>query len=372
MSDSTKKRVLDVEDTSADNVQTKIPKIDNSSETKELESKELESKEAKGEAIADAKEEAKEEKKVLNDAELTTSTPEPSTAAIPKTTTKSFVFGSSTSFGNMGGFKMVGSKNSINVFSMSNDKINDNTTTQNLDGKDSKLIESASGSKGEDNDTKSKNAAATITTTATTKSIFGSGSTFGNAFQEAITKKSVFATKTESKENKEPKGTDGEDGDGDEKEKEKGEKEEESTSAKDVYKKVHLEKQDVKSGEENEDTIFQIKAKLYHMELSNISSGWKEKGFGVIKVNKLNKPENESKYNSRLIMRQNGNLKLILNLPIIKDFKVLKGMPSSLNGNKFIRLQILEDGEPVQYAIKIGQVENAEKLLETIQNQIPK
>ena len=46
-------------------------------------------------------------------------------------------------------------------------------------------------------------------------------------------------------------------------------------------------------------------------------------------------------------------------------------MPSSLMSNKFIRLQLIENGEPVQYAIKIGQPENAEKLFDKVQEQIP-
>jgi Ran-binding protein 3 len=279
---------------------------------------------------------------------------------------KSFVFGSTTPFGNMGGFKMLGSGDNLFSTTSKQGKIEEkkNTEENNLES----LVEKSAETKGEEkeNDKTTNEQSKDIQeetakesekleeSKPTPKVIFGSGSTFGNAFQEAINKKSIFDEDT-NKKNEENDGAEDND----------------STAAKDVYKKVHLEKQDVKSGEENEETIFQIKAKLYHMELSKISLGWKEKGFGVIKVNKFIKSPSEN-YTSRLIMRQNGNLKLILNTPIVKEFKILKGMPSSLTGNKFIRLQLVENDEPVQYAIKVGQSENAEKLYDTIQGQIPK
>ncbi|GAV30631.1 hypothetical protein PMKS-004147 [Pichia membranifaciens] len=270
-----------------------------------------------------------------------------------------YVFGSTTAFGNMGGFKMFGSDK--NVFSSSF-----KTEKQAGVGKDSQSAEKTglrndlskaasavveSGTKKystESNESGKEKEGKDNNSTGKKAAVFGSGSTFGNAFQAAINKKSVF-------EELAPRDT---------------EKESDDVTEKDVYKKVHLEKQDVKSGEENEETVFQVKAKLYHMELSKMSLGWKERGFGIIKVNKFIKSPAEN-YTSRLVMRQNGNLKLILNLPIINGFQVLKGMPSSLTANKFIRLQVLEGGEPVQYAIKVGQPENATKLFGSIREQIP-
>lgn len=270
-----------------------------------------------------------------------------------------YVFGSTTVFGNMGGFKMFGSDN--NVFSSSckktqakvgkdlhnaertvlgNDLSEAASTVVETDSKEHKNETSESGNETTDKDNN---------VTSKKAPVFGSGSTFGNAFQAAINKKSVFE-ELDSRDTG---------------------KKADDTTEKDVYKKVHLEKQDVKSGEENEETIFQVKAKLYHMELSKMSLGWKERGFGIIKVNRFIKSPAEN-YTSRLVMRQNGNLKLILNLPIMNGFQVLKGMPSSLTANKFIRLQVLEGGEPVQYAIKVGQPENAEKLFGSIRDQIPK
>lgn len=271
-----------------------------------------------------------------------------------------FVFGSTTAFGNMGGFKMLGSGK--NVFSLSpsesttlmgtsEEKKSKTTEAQkNLTKPESTVTQSEPTEHSNKNDKSNEETQDSDTNVANKKpQVFGSGSMFGNAFQAAINKKSVF-------DELKPHST---------------QKESQHTVEKDVYKKVHLEKQEVKSGEENEETIFQVNAKLYHMELSKMSLGWKEKGFGVIKVNKFIKSPAEN-YTSRLVMRQNGNLKLILNLPILNGFQVLKGMPSSLTANKFIRLQVLEAGEPVQYAIKVGQPDNAEKLYDSIKQQIPK
>lgn len=272
-----------------------------------------------------------------------------------------FVFGSTTGFGNMGGFKMFSNRN--NIFSESiKDEPNVTKDSAKTIGKE--LNEGAENEKNVEENEKAKekekekekengdvNNQADTTKKPSTP-VFGSGSSFGNAFQEAIKKKSIF----------------------DEIKKEeitKDEKVNSDSTDKDVYKKVHLEKQDIKSGEENENTVLQIKAKLYHMELSKISEGWKERGFGMIKVNEFTTNPADN-YTSRLIMRQNGNLKLILNLPIVKGFNALKGMPSSLTQDKFIRLQVLEAGKPVQYAIKVGQAEDSQKLFDTIQKYIPK
>lgn len=191
--------------------------------------------------------------------------------------------------------------------------------------------------------------------------IFGSGSSFGNLFKSASTNsKPIFdkpftgkATSLEKDEKKKDKEVQGN-----------------CTGADIVYRTVHLQKQDMKSGEEDETTLYQVKAKLYWMDLEKLSEGWKERGVGILKVNKLKKPTDS--YRSRLIMRQVGNLKLILNLPIAKNIKVLKGMTSSFAGNKFIRIQTIEQGKPIQYALKIGQVENVPKVYDSIVGEIPK
>ncbi|KAG7802964.1 hypothetical protein KL944_001856 [Ogataea haglerorum] len=220
-----------------------------------------------------------------------------------------FAFGARTTFGQASGFSMLSKKN---VFGKQ-------------DGKDQDKTEEKQ---------------------EAPKSVFGSGSTFGNAFQHAVGKKSIF----------------------DEPQQSSAEAEDKEGVSKEVYKKVHLEKQEVKSGEEEEETLFQVKAKLYHMDLTNVSEGWREKGVGILKVNRFIYPTKH--YHARLVMRQDGILKLILNVPIVKGVEVFKGMASSLNSDKFIRVQLVEDSKPVQYAFKIGMVENSSKLYNVIESLV--
>ncbi|GMM32190.1 Yrb2 protein [Martiniozyma asiatica (nom. inval.)] len=277
-----------------------------------------------------------------------------------------YVFGSSTSFGKMGGFKMTGNSNTL--FKQTEGVLT-NLEAGSTDKSGKSIFGSGSSFGGKVEFAEGKSSGNEDNKEAKTKifgsSVFGSNSTFGDAFKDSLNKKSIFDEKTaenedeneDENENKNKNKTD----DTDEK------KEEEEK--KDVYKTVHLEKQEVKSGEEDETTLFQAKAKLYYMDMDTPSDGWKEKGLGIIRVNKYHKPL--TSYHSRLIMRQDGNLKLILNLPLVKGFNIVKGMPSSLHANKFLRIQTVEGEKPVQYALKL-QVDNVSSLFETVQTQIPK
>ena len=129
---------------------------------------------------------------------------------------------------------------------------------------------------------------------------------------------------------------------------------------------VKLEKQDIKSGEESEVILYQANAKLY--QLSDFKSGWKERGVGVIKINK-----NKETGKSRLVMRSRGLLKVILNLPLMKEFTFHKGFPGSLQSEKFMRLIAIDDNNiPVQYAFRTGSEDSAFELYDNIEKQIPK
>ncbi|CDH08344.1 uncharacterized protein ZBAI_00126 [Zygosaccharomyces bailii ISA1307] len=129
---------------------------------------------------------------------------------------------------------------------------------------------------------------------------------------------------------------------------------------------VKLQKQDVKSGEEAEETLYQANAKLY--QFTDIKTGWKERGIGVIKVNK-----NVHTGKARLVMRSRGMLKVILNLSLVKGFTVQKGFVGSMQGEKFIRMITQDDNKaPIQTAVKTGKREIAEGLYDSIVKQIPK
>ncbi|EDO14540.1 hypothetical protein Kpol_259p3 [Vanderwaltozyma polyspora DSM 70294] len=182
---------------------------------------------------------------------------------------------------------------------------------------------------------------------------FGSGLSFGGGFN--VLKKKDEVTKEEK---------DSEDKD----DQEESKNQEESSlneESKTENGMVKLEKQDVKSGEELEDCIYQVNTKLY--QLTDIKSGWKERGVGIIKINK-----NKETGKTRLVMRSRGLLKVILNLPLLKEFTLYSGFPGSLQSEKFVRILAMDDNKkPVQYAFKTGKEETALELYDNIKTEIP-
>lgn len=348
---------------------------DNEKAVEETKKRELEEEEARVSSLKKETKKAKTEAAVTPKEETDTKTADKTdTRAAGETETKpekpKYVFGSSTGFGQMSGFKMFGSSTAFSF---------DKNSEKKSEDAEEKKQETPTGEETKSPETEKKTTAPTFGSSA----VFGSGSTFGNAFQDSLNKKSIFDSPV--KEDKPAAGDDDKEGGKKQEKKEAtadGEEErednedahddndsnKEDTEQPDVYQKVHLEKQEIKSGEENETTIFQAKAKLYYMELAKANDGWKERGIGLIKINKYNESPSEL-YTSRLIMRQEGNYKLILNLPLIESFNIVKGMPSSLHAEKFLRIQTVDGKEPIQYALKL-QVDNVNKLYDSIQSNI--
>lgn len=79
------------------------------------------------------------------------------------------------------------------------------------------------------------------------------------------------------------------------------------------------------TGEEEEKTIFQADFKLYVWDLE--SSNWIEKGRGQLKLNDSLVPDCPE---SRLIMRISGTLKIILNVAIRKNFRIISSSKTNL------------------------------------------
>jgi hypothetical protein len=70
------------------------------------------------------------------------------------------------------------------------------------------------------------------------------------------------------------------------------------------------------TGEEDESTVWSSKAALYHFEKRGDKSSWRERGIGMLRVNVA--PSGRA----RMVMRQLGNLKLLLNAAIFPDLKL--------------------------------------------------
>ncbi|KAK9320994.1 hypothetical protein V1517DRAFT_327760 [Lipomyces orientalis] len=142
------------------------------------------------------------------------------------------------------------------------------------------------------------------------------------------------------------------------------------------YVQLNLEKKIVETGEEMETSVFNCRAKLYSLDPTEADEGWKERGIGILHLNVLKDdteaatgtPEPTSadvskestpttrarKSKARIVMRADGVLKVILNLPLVKGIEVMKGMKSSLVSEKFVRIAAWENHKPIQYALRMG------------------
>jgi RanBP1 domain len=77
------------------------------------------------------------------------------------------------------------------------------------------------------------------------------------------------------------------------------------------------------TGEEDESTVWSGKAALYRFEKRSDRSSWRERGIGVLRINVG--PSGRA----RLVMRQVGNLKLLLNASLFPELKLerTEGLP---------------------------------------------
>uniref|UniRef100_A0A8C5GJF4 Ran-binding protein 3 n=1 Tax=Gouania willdenowi TaxID=441366 RepID=A0A8C5GJF4_GOUWI len=113
---------------------------------------------------------------------------------------------------------------------------------------------------------------------------------------------------------------------------EKGKKEkslEESAAAytKATAKKCILEKVDVKTGEESESNVLQMQCKLYVFEKT--AQSWIERGRGLLRLNDMASTD-DGTLQSRLVMRTQGSLRLILNTKLWPQMQVDKASEKSV------------------------------------------
>ncbi|KAM9813337.1 ran-binding protein 3-like [Neosynchiropus ocellatus] len=91
-------------------------------------------------------------------------------------------------------------------------------------------------------------------------------------------------------------------------------------------KKCILEKVDIRTGEESERNVLQIKCKLYIFEKT--AQSWKDRGQGLLRLNDMVSPS-EGTW-SRLVMRADGSLRLILNTKLWSEMQVKKASQRSV------------------------------------------
>uniref|UniRef100_A0A3B1JYQ4 Ran-binding protein 3 n=1 Tax=Astyanax mexicanus TaxID=7994 RepID=A0A3B1JYQ4_ASTMX len=106
---------------------------------------------------------------------------------------------------------------------------------------------------------------------------------------------------------------------------------EESAAAytKATAKKCLLEKVEVRTGEESESNVLQIQCKLFVFEKS--SQSWVERGCGLLRLNDMSSTDVQNgTLQSRLVMRTQGSLRLILNTKLWAQMQVDKASEKSI------------------------------------------
>ncbi|KAI5966212.1 uncharacterized protein KGF55_000521 [Candida pseudojiufengensis] len=290
-------------------------------------------------------------------------------AKSPSTSNKP-VFGATTPFGN------------INKHNSTKSEQNNQKTEPKVVPVSSKPVFGATTSFGNmnknNNNTKEKenqdeniNKSKSTTPSAGGFSTFGSKSRFGNAFQESIKQKSFLDSPSSSsgtttnQDGTKEQGThkDGENEDEEESGKSTNKDALPTSTATQQFKQVDLNPIEQTTGEEEESSKFNCTAKLFELKLTSIDEGWKERGVGPLHLNQSNNFKNQI----RLVMRSQGLLKVILNYKIQKDTEILKGLEASLNPGKYLRLNSLSDGKPIQYLLKFSNERIRDELINNIE-----
>lgn len=137
-----------------------------------------------------------------------------------------------------------------------------------------------------------------------------------------------------------------------------------------------LSKTQVPTGEETETCLHQVRAKLFAIDPKDTAAGWKERGTGTLRVLQSDTSEDSpeecksesrrTKARTRLVMRADAVLRVILNMPLHHKYTVQPGGESM--GDKTIRIFGVEDGVGTWFAIKVGSKDAAEDLMEVITN----
>ncbi|KAK9966265.1 hypothetical protein ABG768_003387 [Culter alburnus] len=104
---------------------------------------------------------------------------------------------------------------------------------------------------------------------------------------------------------------------------------EESAARHEAHKsqKCLLERVEVRTGEESESNVLQMQCKLFVFEMT--SQSWVERGCGVLRLNDMASAD-DGTLQSRLVMRTQGSLRVILNTKLWPQMQVDKASEKSL------------------------------------------
>ncbi|KAK3777602.1 hypothetical protein RRG08_021719 [Elysia crispata] len=132
-------------------------------------------------------------------------------------------------------------------------------------------------------------------------------------------------------------------------------------SARD-YQSKHENKTELKeveriTGEEEESNVLQANAKLFLFESS--SQSWVERGRGIIRLNDRSSNDTTA-FQSRLVMRTQGSLRVVLNT------KIWPGMTIERASAKSVRITAMDTDESIKIFLIMTNTKDSENLLRAI------
>ncbi|XP_062618638.1 ran-binding protein 3-like isoform X1 [Saccostrea cucullata] len=122
-------------------------------------------------------------------------------------------------------------------------------------------------------------------------------------------------------------------------------------------KHVDYKEVDVVTGEEGESNVLQATAKLFVFE--SHGQNWVERGRGLLRLNDLITPS-PTEFQSRLVMRTIGSLRVILNT------KIWPGMTIERASNRSVRITATDGGEGVKVFLIMTSPKDSENILRAV------
>ncbi|XP_048762520.1 ran-binding protein 3-like isoform X2 [Ostrea edulis] len=122
-------------------------------------------------------------------------------------------------------------------------------------------------------------------------------------------------------------------------------------------KHVDYKEVDVVTGEEGESNVLQATGKLFVFE--SHGQNWVERGRGLLRLNDLISPS-PTEFQSRLVMRTHGSLRVILNT------KIWPGMTIERASNKSVRITATDGAEGIKVFLIMTSPKDSENILRAV------
>ena len=114
----------------------------------------------------------------------------------------------------------------------------------------------------------------------------------------------------------------------------------------------------VSTGEEDESNVFQFNAKLFVFD--KIQTTWSEKGRGHLRLNDMIGAESKKPFQSRVVMRTHGSLRVILNTKIWPGMAVERASP------KGVRITAMDPDGGIKVYLIMANPKDAEQIFSAI------